>query len=367
MKKVAVIMAGGFGERFWPLSRMKKPKQILKLTSDNLNMMQESISRISEIISYDDIFIITSELILEPIRNSVPEIPAQNIIAEPIKRNTAPCLALAASFIMAKYIDYDSSEIVMAVLTADHKIEPKAEFQNNIVELLDFVYKNPSLATIGIKPDRPDTGYGYIELGGNVSESVYSVNRFREKPDLETAISFLQSGNFVWNSGMFFWRLDTFTDELIKNSPDIGKLIPELKSCFEGFTNLALSSYKEGTKEIFELMPSISIDYALMEKSGNVVCRKSDFRWDDVGSWDSLDRVRPSDNNKNILTGNVVLVDSTNSTILNESNITVTGVGLENLVVIATDDSIMICPKEKAQDVKKIVNALRDSNKVNLL
>lgn len=362
-------MAGGFGERFWPLSRMKRPKQILNLASEDKNMLQEAIDRISGLIEPEDIFIITGEMLLEPIRNSLPEIPPQNVIAEPAKRNTAPCLALASAIISARYSNLNSEQILTAVLTADHKIEPKEKFTDVISELFDYVATTNNLATIGINPLRPETGYGYIEIGAYVSGRIGKVLNFREKPALETAKEYLKSGNFLWNSGMFFWKLSTFNNEMIKCFPEIGNKIEELSTLYKNCNSEAMPGINHQAIELFESMPSISIDYALMEKSENVACIKSDFDWDDLGAWDSLERVRTKDNNGNIAEGNILLVNSNNCIVINDNsdNVKVTGVGLEDLIIINTGDSIMICPKSKSQDVKLIVNQIREIGETKLL
>jgi mannose-1-phosphate guanylyltransferase len=327
-----------------------------------MNMLQEAISRLDSLISPDDIFIITSEVLLEPIRNSVTEIPSQNIIAEPAKRNTAPCLALASAVLQARY--GNSEQILMAVLTADHKIEPKDKFVEIIDSAFNFVHENPIICTIGIKPDRPETGYGYIELGQRITNNISEVNNFREKPDLITAKEYLDSGNFLWNSGMFFWNLKTFDEQMKIHAPEIGLQIDELSKLYKDFHSLTLDKSNPMAKSVFEKLPSISIDYALMEKSDKVVCIDADFKWDDLGSWDSLDRVRKTDENGNITTDGTYILESTNCTIINDngSNVVITGIALDNLVVINTKDSILICPKDRAQDVKLIVNHLKDKN-----
>lgn len=369
MKKTAIIMAGGFGERFWPLSRMNRPKQILNLTSNDMNMLQESISKIDSLIDPQDIFVITSAELLNPIRNSLTELPPENIIAEPAKRNTAPCLALGSAIISARYKDLAPSAIVTAVLTADHKIEPKENFIGIVAEAMQFVSKADVLSTIGIKPTRPETGYGYIETGMNLSGRISHVIRFREKPDNESAIKYFNSGNFLWNSGIFFWKLSTFNKQMNEYFPAIGSHIQELTELYKDCHSKVMDGANEKAFELFESMPSISIDYALMEKSDDVVCINSDFDWDDVGAWDSLYRVRQADENGNILTGNNLILETKNCIIVNDNSdeITVTGIGLENLVIINTKDSIMICPKDRAQDVKKIVEKLRDSGRTELL
>lgn len=374
MKKIAVIMAGGSGERFWPLSRRRKPKQLLKLNSDK-TLIEESIERISAIIPQDDIFIITGEMLLEPIREVLRDFPPQNVIAEPFKRNTAPCLALAASIGLARYNkQYNASDIVMAVLTADQLISPLDGFRTTIDNVLNYVSEYKVLATIGIKPDRSETGFGYIELDHafNFSSQEFEITKvssFHEKPDLSRAINFMESGRFLWNSGMFFWRLDKFIDEMILCLPEVGTKIENLKEIYINKTDLVLDGPLPDAKEIFSDFPDISIDYGLMEKAREVVVAKALFEWDDIGSWDSLGRFREADNNSNILDGNNIIIDSRNTTVINHTGnkILFTGLGLDNFVVVVTEDAVLVCPKERAQEVKKIVEQIKLTDKESWL
>ncbi len=374
MKRTAVIMAGGSGERFWPLSRKKKPKQLLPLISER-TMLEESIQRIAPLIPPEDIFIITSETLLEPIRNSLTILPAENIIAEPHKRNTAPCLALAAAFIKTKYADYfKPDEISIAVLTADQSIDPNEGFINTINSAMDYVENNKVLCTIGIRPTRPETGYGYIETADkfnydNDSSEIKSVKAFHEKPDINTAEKYIISGKYLWNSGMFFWRLDTFIENMIKCLPSVGNEIDSISNLYKGKTNLALSEPLRTIDDTFKNFPDISIDYGLMEKAENVVVAKALFNWDDVGSWDSLHRVKPADKNNNILDGKAVIIDSKDSVIINSSmeGKIVAGLGLDNMVVVVTDDAVLVCPKDRVQEVKKCVEEIRKSGSDNWL
>lgn len=366
MKRTAVIMAGGSGERFWPLSRMRKPKQLLKLVSDK-TMLEESIDRISGIISPEDVFIITSRVLLEPIRNALPELPPENVIAEPYKRNTAPCLALAAAFIAEKYAgDYDPSAISIAVLTADQDIKPVDSFSKTVGAALEYVEKENALCTIGIPPSRPETGYGYIELeepfSGDDSPGIKPVLRFREKPDAQTAAEYIETGRFLWNSGMFFWRLDNFIESMKKCLPDVGDKIMSMSVLYKKRTHIALPDALESVVSIFEAFPNTSIDYGLMEKAGNVTVAKALFSWDDIGSWDSLERIKTADDTGNIIEGETAIVDSHNSIIINNSDkkIIVAGLGLENMAVIATEDAFMVCPKDRVQEVKKCVEQIRE-------
>ncbi len=368
MKRTAVIMAGGSGERFWPLSRTRKPKQLLNLASDK-TMLEDSIERISPLIPVQDIFIITSQALLEPMRKALTELPPENIVAEPLKRNTAPCLALAAGFIAERYKEegYTESEISIAVLTADQNIYPNEEFIRTIESALDYVENYPTLATIGIQPDRTETGYGYIEVDSafdkaNNNLDIKQVLRFLEKPNIEKANEFLKKGNYLWNSGMFFWRLDTFINTMKKYTPEIGNKIDDIRKGYTKKTGITLPEALDRITPIFETCPNISIDYALMEKADNVVVAKATFTWDDIGSWDSLPRVKKPDSDGNIIQGNTSMIDVKNSVIINASNKDkiIAGLGLDGFVIVSTDDAVLICPKDKVQDVKKCVEKIRN-------
>lgn len=369
-KRTAVIMAGGSGERFWPLSRKNKPKQLLKLSSGDISMLGEAINRINDIIPPEDIFIITGTHLLEPIRNTVPEIPPQNVIAEPLKRNTAPCLGLAAAFISEKYKEegYTTDKISIAVLTADQDITPIEAFRETILNALNYVEQTPVLATIGIIPTRPETGYGYIETNQpftlDSNSDIKEVTRFMEKPDIATANMFVASGNYLWNSGMFFWRLDTFISCMQKFMPEIGNFIPDICKRYSKKTNLPLPEALQTILPIFEEFPDTSIDYGLMEKADNVVVVRAKFKWDDIGSWDSLDRIRQTDENNNIISGKTAEFDMKNSIVMNESNrndVVVSAFGLDNVVIVVTDDAVLVCPKDRVQEVKKSVKMIRSN------
>lgn len=376
MKRTAVIMAGGSGERFWPLSRRRKPKQLLNLNNDDKSMIQEAIERIEPLIKPDDIFIITGKLLLEPIRDALPQLPPQNVIAEPAKKNTAPCLALAAGFIKEKYSkDYNENEISIAVLTADQKISPNDKFVETVNTALEYVEKNKVLSTIGIPPSRPETGYGYIEVDDLYENSidkaeVKSVKAFREKPDYEKAMEYAKSGKYLWNSGMFFWRLDTFIESMIKSLPEVGADINSIANVYEGKTEIDFECPFQDLNSIFNQFPSVSIDYGLMEKADNVVVTKALFEWDDIGSWDALDRYKDKDENHNVKIGDSINTDTNNSIIVNNSKngkILVSTLGLDDMTVIVTDDAVMVCPKNRVQEVKKNVEKIKQSNKTDWL
>jgi len=367
MKRTAVIMAGGSGERFWPLSRRELPKQLLKLNSPNMTMIEESILRIKPLIPKEDIYIITSEVLVNPIRNVLTNFPKENVIPEPYKRNTAPCLALAAGAISAKYssLGYNNSDISIAVLTADQSIEPNNLFVETVAAALEYAEKYKKLVTIGIIPDRPETGYGYVEINKELIRSattyISEVVSFREKPSYEAAMEHVESGNFLWNSGMFFWRLDTFIEEMNLHLPEVANSIQPYIEQLYGKINMPYDSIAELIGKEFYSSPNISIDYGLMERSYNVVVAKALFKWDDVGSWDALRRSKTADESGNIISGDVSLVNTSNSIIINstEGKTIVSAIGLDNIAIITSGDAILVCPIDKVQDVKKSVEDIR--------
>ena len=344
-------MAGGAGERFWPLSRMRKPKQLLRLTSTSQTMVEEAIERITPLVPRDRILIITSEVLREPIMQAVPSLPSENIIAEPAKRNTAPCLALAAAIIRqrekAAHPDQDG-DALMAVLAADHFIGDADAFRADVTKALDYAEANDALVTMGILPTRPETGYGYIQILRDTRNedrhAIHRVEQFREKPSQELAREFLASGNYLWNSGMFFWRVSSLESAMKLSLPDVGNAIALLPD-----------------KPIFTSLPDISIDFGVMERAKNVAVVPASFPWDDVGSWDSLDRMQSHDAFDNIVQGNVEMIDTAGSIVCNANTRPhiIATLGLDDIVVVSTDDATLVCSKDRAQDVKQIVTALR--------
>lgn len=371
MIKTAVIMAGGSGERFWPLSKKTKPKQLLKLINENKTMLEDSIERVLGIIPAENIFIITSKLIVDNIKAEISLIPSENIIAEPFKRNTAPCLALASAIIKSKFRNEIKSneKIVTAVLTADHVMTPIEKFQQDVNSALDYAANNNSIVTIGIVPTKADTGFGYIELGENLvkdeNANISTVKSFKEKPNFETAKMYFESNNYYWNSGMFFYDLNYFNSELSTHLPNVGGKIDEMVKIINVSQSIEIGV--ENTNLIFEKMPDISIDYGLMEKTSKVAVVKSNFSWDDLGSWDSIEKYLEV-RDHNYIKGNSETVDSKGNIIYNYSNDKLISlVGVDDLIVVNSDDVILILPKDKAQDVKKIVNNLKEQNRTDLL
>ena len=350
MIRTAVIMAGGSGERFWPLSRKNKPKQLLNLGKSEFTMIEESVMRASKVIDPKNIFIITGEHLVTPIKDVLKLIPEENILAEPSKRNTAPCLALSVALIMKKY--GNPKDISMAVLTSDHIMETDEQFVDTVSDAISYVENNNVIATIAISPSRPETGYGYVELGEKKSVNnaeIFKVNKFKEKPNFEIAQSYIQAGNYLWNSGMFFWRLDTFIEQMSKHLPAVG-------------TNIIELSKTDDIPAIFNQFPNISIDFGLMEKADEVVCVKALFSWDDLGDLNSLERTKLKDKNGNIRIGKNVMISCNNCIIFNESTnnkISLNALSVSNLVIVITDDAVLVADKNDVQRVKEIVEEYR--------
>jgi mannose-1-phosphate guanylyltransferase len=349
--RVAVIMAGGSGERFWPLSRKLRPKQLLRLTDPDKTMLQEAVDRIAPLVGRENVYIATATHLEEPIR-AAKIVPDQNVIAEPDKRNTLGCLCWVAATFLAKGLD----DISVAILTADHVIENPELFRSTVDQALSLSEKTDGLVTMGVAPTRPEIGYGYIECGTAIDEFVKKVARYREKPDLETAKEFVSNGNFYWNSGMFFWTQSAFFKELSDTQPDAVALIKTMSMALQ-------SGNRAKAIEEFRNIPNISIDYALMEKASQVYVVKAEFPWDDVGSFDSLFRTMPVDDNGNVLIGKIACTDCSGCIFYNDSAKSVlTAVGLKNMIIVQTDDVVLAAPSTDAQRVKELVALMKDSS-----
>lgn len=367
--RVIVIMAGGAGERFWPLSRRNHPKQLLTLTGSGQSLLAEAVERSMAVVPPENIFIATGQNLQQAIRAADLGIPDENVIAEPSRRNTAGCLIFSAATILALHPNLSPEEVTMGVLTADHRIPDTTPFVETVQAAMDAAESQDSLITIGIQPVRPETAYGYIEIAHNskslnTSEQVqlHPVVSFKEKPNNATAAQFISSGRYYWNSGMFFWRLSTFQNEF-------GRANPVMAETLEDLTDALMADDDTRAKKIFDAMPNISIDYALMEKSGRVNVIPGNFLWDDLGAWDALYRTFPLDNNGNVSFGEPVLLDCHNSIVYNapgQKKMAVAAVGLEDIIVVVNDDAVLIMPKDKAQDVRKAVITLRDRNATQL-
>ena len=339
MRTLGVIMAGGKGERFWPLSREKHPKQFLKIKGDK-ELIENTFERIKK--GFDEVLIVTTRVLENKVKERFPGV---KVIAEPIGKNTAPCAAISTKF--AKEHGFD----IVALFPADHYIDGIEGFLDNVRVAINMAERG-FISTIGIKPTRPDTGFGYIERGASLEKGVYRVLKFHEKPDRGLAESYLESGRFYWNAGMFFWRVDIFFSELEKHAPDIFQPIDR---------------YDLGDIEtIYMEVPSISIDYALLEKTDKTVVVESKFFWEDLGSYLALERVIDKDENENIIIGDAALLDANGNIVVAQDGI-VAALGVENIVIVHTKDVTLVLPKERSQEVKRIVKLLREQNKEQYL
>lgn len=366
--KVIVIMAGGTGERFWPLSRFTHPKQLLTLSGSGQSLLDEAVERSTAIVDPANIYIATSQHLRDAICKAELGIPEENIIAEPCKRNTAGCLIYAAATILAR-TGLSPEEVTMGVLTADHRIPDTTPFVQTIGRAMECAEQTDGLVTIGIHPIRPETGYGYIEVtdadknaAAQENTPLLPVASFREKPNAENAAKYVASGRFYWNSGMFFWRLSSFQNEF-------GKANPVMAETLEDLTDALLAKAPERAAKIFDALPNISIDYALMEKARHVFVMPGNFVWDDLGTWDSIERTFPKDADGNVKVGDPVLLDTTGSIVYNapgHEKMAVGVVGMKDVVVIVNDDAVLVIPKSRAQDVRKLVIALRDRGAMQL-
>jgi mannose-1-phosphate guanylyltransferase/mannose-6-phosphate isomerase len=323
------------------------------------SMLQETVERIKPLIKEKDIFISTGTSLFREIRRQLPRIRRENIILEPVGRNTAACLGLAAVTIAKK-----NPEATMVVLAADHLIEKKERFLEIISKAGKLARKREALITIGIKPLRPDRGYGYIKAGNEVQSlgtkgkiKIYEAERFLEKPDLKTAKKFLKSGKYFWNSGMFVWTCATILEGIAQYMPELARGLKKIERA------LGTPREEKVKKEVFFPLDKVSIDYGVMERADNVLVIKGDFPWDDVGSWSAMERIYSPDKNKNIVLGSYKGIDTTNSIIISDKG-TVGTIGVKDLVIISTEDATLICPKSRTEEVKKLVRELSRDKKL---
>lgn len=354
MKVYSVIMAGGVGARFWPLSRKQTPKQLLKIFNDN-SLIQDTVKRLKGIIKPSETFVITNEIQKEGIKKQLNNIPDENIISEPFGKNTAACIGLSSILIKAK-----SEDAIIVTLPADHQITNTKKFQKTIKKAINFAGENGALVTIGIKPTRAETGYGYIQIDDQVNDDVYRVKTFAEKPNIETAQRFVDSGDFYWNSGMFIWKATSILNEIKNLMPDLYEGLEKIEE------HIGMDDFYEVLKTVYGQLRSISIDYGVMEKTSHVYLIKGEFDWSDVGSWDAVYELKKKDDDGNVLIGDIYSENSINSYINTNKKFTAV-IGAQNLIVIETEDALLICDRYKAQDVKLVVDHLRMNKRNELL
>jgi mannose-1-phosphate guanylyltransferase len=346
-----VIMAGGAGSRFWPLSRASRPKQLLPLSGAEGSLLRETRRRISKLIAPEHTFVVTSEALAAQTRAELPELPPENILAEPVGRNTAPCVGWAASVIAR--ID---PEAVLMVLPADHHIGDEPAFIRVLERAIEAA-REGDMVTVGIKPTRAETGYGYVELGEELAPAVHRARRFVEKPDELRARQFLAAGRFLWNSGMFFFRADTLLGAVRQHLPGLGDALRKYDEAATRGEELAL------VRDTYASLPDVSLDHGVMEKAARVAVVPGDFGWSDVGSWTSAWELAPHDADNNALFGNVVTIDTHGSYVRAGEGKVVAVIGLDDIVVVDTGDALLVMPRSRSQDVKAIVSSLKSQKR----
>ena len=357
MIRYAVIMAGGSGTRFWPKSRKNYPKQFLSIGS-NKSLIAETVERLEEIIKPENILIIINKDHRELAKKELPFIPDRNIISEPAARNTASCIALAAYYI-ARF-DKDAS---MIVLPADHKILDKQGFVSRAELAFKVAEAGNNLVTFGIIPEYSETGYGYIEYGdqyySELGEGIMKVLRFCEKPDVSKAWEYYSSGRHLWNSGMFVWKTNTIINAL-------KKYLPETAEKLNALSEIDDKEIHKFLEDVFPKLKSISIDYAVMEKADNVYTVRGNFGWSDVGSWRTLEKMLKPDECNNAIEGDVITIDSNNNIVVGNKRL-ISLLHIDDLIVVDIDSALLICPKERAQDVREVVEKLKSLGRNELL
>ncbi|MDF2700665.1 MAG: mannose-phosphate guanyltransferase [Haloplasmataceae bacterium] len=348
----AFIMAGGSGERFWPLSTKEKPKQLLNLVSDK-TMIRETVDRILPLIPVERIYIGTNAIQAALIKKELYDIPNDNIIIEPSFKDTAAAIGFGTTVIQRKF-----PEATIVVLASDHLIVDEENFRQAIVKA-SIVAKDGFIVTLGIKPNKPETGYGYIELKENlvIGQPVKS-RRFLEKPNLERATEYVESGHFLWNSGMFVFTINTLFSAFNVLANDHFNILKDIKNKIQNKVGIDLANI---VKADFEKFEKISIDFAIMEKANNIMVIPVDFGWNDVGSFPSLDEVFEKNENGSVIrTSNVIEVESSNNIIINEGKKKIIAtVGIKDLVIVETDDALLVCDKEHSQYIKKVLAKLK--------
>ncbi len=342
-------MSGGVGSRFWPFSKEEKPKQFLDFFGTGRSLLQSTFDRFKQIVPAENIYIVTNDAYAEMTKQQLPELRDDQLLLEPIRRNTAPAIAYASFRINA--IDPDAN---IVVAPSDHLIMNPGEFVADIQKGLDFVNRKSVLLTLGIKPSRPETGYGYIQVNDEEDNGIHKVKAFTEKPNLELARKFVESGEFVWNSGIFLWNVKTILDAFKKHLPDINQKFSEGKDLFN------TPDEKKFVDASFPFCPNISIDYGILEKADNVYVNISNFGWSDLGTWGALHEISDRDGEGNAsLHCKTLFVESTDNVVAMSEDKLVVLQGLDDYIVAESDNVLMICKKSEEQRIKHFVTDVK--------
>ncbi len=345
----AILMAGGVGSRFWPVSTQKFPKQFHDMLGTGDTLIQKTFHRLAHLIPKENIFILTNKKYNDLVLEQLPEVKPRQVVLEPAMRNTAPCILYASL-----KIQKDNPDAVMIVAPSDHWIEDEQAFSKNVKQAFDFCSENKALMTLGIKPAFPNTGYGYIEFDKSKDESVKKVNQFREKPDYQTAKEFIAQGNFLWNAGIFMWSANTVVNAFKNNQP-------ELFALFEKGIEVYNTDFEDDfIRENYPKAQNISVDYAIMEKSNNVYVIAAEFDWNDLGTWGSLyDKLDKDEANNAVVNARVLAEDASGNMIRTKNDKLVVVDGLKDYIIVDKDDVLLIYPKTKEQDIKKVLQKVK--------
>jgi mannose-1-phosphate guanylyltransferase len=346
----AILMAGGVGSRFWPVSTQDFPKQFHDMLGTGDTLIQKTFQRLSHLIPKENIFILTNEAYNGLVLEQLPEVKQQQVVLEPAMRNTAPCILYASL-----KIQKENPDALMIVAPSDHWIEDEVTFSKNVQQAFDFCSKNNALMTLGIQPTFPNTGYGYIEFDKNTTNTIKSVNQFREKPDYETAKSFIEKGNFLWNAGIFMWSVKSVVEAFQNNQPN-------LYAHFEkGISSYNTDLEEDFIKENYPKADNISVDYAIMETSKNVHVIAAEFDWNDLGTWGSLyDKLDKDASENAVVNARTLVEDASGNMIRTKKDKIVVVDGLQDYIIVDKEDVLLIYPKTKEQDIKKVLQKVKE-------
>jgi mannose-1-phosphate guanylyltransferase len=350
----ALVMAGGGGTRLWPLSRQSHPKQMLPLVDENQSMFQMTVRRLQPLLTPERIYVVTGQDMVERLQNDVPEIPAENYIIEPFGKNSGPAAGLGSMVIAEK-----DPDAIIATLSADHYIAHTARYRDVLLAAAQLAAEQEMIVTLGVSPSRPATQFGYIKRGDLLGHwnnfEAFKAANFTEKPRLQKAIEFLSSGLYSWNSGMFIWQASNILQEFERQQPQIYRLLEQMKPAF------GQPDFSQRITPLWEQMPGISLDYAIMEDAPNIAVIPVDIGWSDVGSWDLLFEILQGNANGNVARGkdkDHILIDTSNTMVVSDRMVVT--IGVDDLVVVDTDDVVLVCHRNRAQDVREVVRQLRD-------
>ena len=348
----AILMAGGVGSRFWPVSTAEFPKQFHDMLGSGETLIQKTFSRLAKLIPVENILILTNESYNHLVLEQLPMVKQEQVLLEPAMRNTAPCILYASLKIQKQ-----NPDAVMVVAPSDHWIEDENAFAQDLQQCFDFCAKENALMTLGIQPTFPNTGFGYIEYDKTDTNAIKKVNQFREKPDYETAKSFLDSGNFLWNGGIFIWSVKTITEAFSEFQPKMNALF------LSGLQSYNTPAEKQFIEENYALAENISIDYAVMETAKNVYVLPATFDWNDLGTWGSLhEKLDKDENNNAVVNAKVLLENSSNNFVRSDADKLIIIDGLHDYIIVDKEGILLIYPKSKEQDIKSIVKKLENQN-----